>query len=49
VINFSIKHDSTRDTRILKMVLEPLVTASFDIAEADLWVQLARKLERLGE
>ena len=49
VINFSRKDDSTRDTRILKMVLEPLVTASFDIAEADLWVQLARKLEKLGE
>ena len=49
VINFSRKDDSTRDTRILRMVLEPLLTAGFDVAEADLWVQLARKLEKFGE
>lgn len=49
VINISRKGDSTRDTRILKMVLESLLTAGFDIAEADLWVQLARKLEKFGE
>lgn len=49
VINLSRKDDSTRDARVLKMVLEPLLTAGFDVTEADLWVQLARKLEKFGK
>jgi hypothetical protein len=48
-INLSRKGDSTRDTRIFKMVLESLLAAGFDVTEADLWVQLARKLEKFCE
>jgi len=48
VIDRARKEDRIIDTRILAMVLRPLLTGDMDVSEADLWVQLARKLERTG-
>ena len=40
------KKDALRDTRILKIVLESLLVDGANDTEADLWIQLARKLEK---
>ncbi|KAF9556293.1 hypothetical protein CPC08DRAFT_820566 [Agrocybe pediades] len=40
------KGDTTRDTRILKIVLDPLFSDGVDATEADLWIQYARKIEK---
>ena len=46
---FAKQRDATRDTRALKMVLDPLLADGIEVAEADLWIQLARKFERTCE
>lgn len=48
VVGYSRKGDMTRDARILKVVLDSLFADGMDAAEADLWVQYARKIEKTG-
>lgn len=42
------RKDTLRDARVLKLVLESLLADGIGEIEAELWVQLARKLERAG-
>lgn len=49
MISYAKEQDSIRDTRILKMVLDSLLINSIDTAEADIWIQVARKLEKTGQ
>jgi len=39
--------DGVRDTRVLSVVLDRILD-DIDVEEADMWIQLARNLERLG-
>ena len=48
VIVYAKEQDRLRDTRVLKIVLEFVFSDVVDVGEADLWIQLARKLERTG-
>lgn len=42
------RQDAVRDARVLKVVLEALLADGVSDAEADLWIQLAKKVERNG-
>ncbi|KAF8156982.1 hypothetical protein B0H34DRAFT_711453 [Crassisporium funariophilum] len=46
VIAHAREKDAVRDTRVLRMVLEPLLKDGVGGAEADMWVQLGRKFEK---
>ena len=48
VIFYAKEQDKLRDTRVLKIVLESVFSDVVDVGEADLWIQLARKLEKTG-
>ena len=48
VIVYAKEKDKLRDTRVLKVVLESVFSDVVDVGEADLWIQLARKLEKTG-
>jgi hypothetical protein len=48
VIVHAKEQDKLRDTRVLKIVLESIFSDVVDVGEADLWIQLARKLEKIG-
>jgi hypothetical protein len=48
VLWHSKRKDTVRDARVLKTVLESLLTDGVGETEADLWVQLARRLEKAG-
>ncbi|KAF8899801.1 hypothetical protein CPB84DRAFT_1780009 [Gymnopilus junonius] len=45
-IYYAKQGDATRDARALKMVLDPLLSDGVEVGEADMWIQVARKLER---
>lgn len=47
VICYAKEGDGVRDTRVLSIVLDRILD-DIDVEEADIWIQLARKLERLG-
>lgn len=47
-VSYAKQADTTRDARVLKLVLDPLLADGIEVAEADLWIQLGRKLERSG-
>ncbi len=40
--------DGLRDTRVLKLVLESIFQDRIDIDEAELWLQVARRIEKTG-
>ncbi|KAF8955528.1 hypothetical protein BDZ97DRAFT_1764803 [Flammula alnicola] len=46
VVTYANNGDGVCDARMLKMVLDSLLKDGIDAAEADLWVQLARKYEK---
>ncbi|KAF8970121.1 hypothetical protein BDZ97DRAFT_1792056 [Flammula alnicola] len=46
VVIYAKNGDGVRDARVLKIVLDSLLKDGIDAAEADLWVQLARKYEK---
>ena len=48
VIVYAKEQDKLRDTRVLKIVLDSIFSDVVDVGEADLWIQLARKLEKTG-
>lgn len=48
VIAYAKEQDRLRDTRVLKIVLESVFSDAVDVGEADLWIQLSRKLEKTG-
>lgn len=48
VITYAKEQDNLRDTRVLKIVLESVFSDGVDVGEADLWIQLARNLEKTG-
>ena len=48
VIAYAKEHDKLRDTRVLKVILESIFSDGIGVGEADLWIQLARKLEKNG-
>ena len=48
VIIYAKEQDKLRDTRVLKIVLDSVFSDVVDVGEADLWIQLARKLEKTG-
>ena len=48
IIVYAKEQDKLRDTRVLKIVLESVFSDVVDVGEADLWIQLARKLEKTG-
>ena len=48
VIVYAKEKDKLRDTRVLKIILESVFSDVVDVGEADLWIQLARKLEKTG-
>jgi hypothetical protein len=48
VICYAKEDDGVRDTRVLSVVLDRILD-DIDVEEADMWIQLARKMERLGE
>lgn len=47
VISYAKEGDGVRDTRVLSIVLDRILD-DIDVEEADMWIQLARNLERLG-
>lgn len=47
VISYAKEGDGVRDTRVLSVVLDRIL-GDIDVEEADMWIQLARKLERLA-
>lgn len=49
VVTHAKNGDVVRDSRVLKLVLEPLFKDDLDTTEADKWVQLSRKYEKAGE
>ena len=48
IIVYAKAQDKLRDTRVLKIVLASVFLDGMDVGEADLWIQLARKLEKTG-
>ena len=48
VVAYAKEQDGLRDARVLKIVLESVFSDGVDVREADLWIQLARKLEKTG-
>ncbi|KDR72553.1 hypothetical protein GALMADRAFT_752797 [Galerina marginata CBS 339.88] len=46
VVSYAKQGDSTRDARVLKLILDPLLVDGVHVAEADMWIQLVRKLEK---
>ena len=48
-VAFAVEEDGVRDARILQRVLKAVLSEGVDVAEADLWIQLARKVEKIGE
>jgi stearoyl-CoA desaturase (delta-9 desaturase) len=48
VVVYAEEQDKLRDTRVLKIILESVFSDGVDVEEADLWIQLARKLEKAG-
>ena len=48
VIVYAKEQDRLRDTRVLKIVLDSVFSDVVDVGEADLWIQVARKLEKTG-
>lgn len=48
VIVYAKDQDKLRDTRVLKIILDSVFSDGMDVKEADLWIQLARKLEKTG-
>lgn len=48
VVVHAKEQDRLRDTRVLKIILESVFSDGVDVGEADLWIQLARKLENSG-
>jgi hypothetical protein len=47
LITYSTAHDTARESRILRRVLQPLLS-NVSKEEADQWIVLARKLEKTG-
>jgi E3 ubiquitin-protein ligase listerin len=48
VVVYAKEQDKLRDTRVLKIILDSVFLDGVDVGEADLWIQLARKLEKTG-
>lgn len=48
VVVYAKEQDKLRDTRVLKIILDSIFSDGVDVGEADLWIQLARKLEKTG-
>ena len=48
VIVYAKERDKLRDARVLKIVLESVFSDVVDVGEANLWIQLARNLEKTG-
>lgn len=48
VIVYAKAQDKLRDTRVLRIILESVFSDGVDGEEAELWIQLARKLEKTG-
>ena len=48
IVVYAKEQDKLRDTRVLKIVLESVFSDVVDVGEADLWIQLARTLEKTG-
>ena len=48
VIVYAKEQDKLRDTRVLKIILESVFSDVVDVEEANLWIQLARDLEKTG-
>jgi len=48
-VAFAVEEDGVRDARVLQRVLKAVLSEGVDVAEADLWVQIARKVEKIGE